>query len=260
MPYAKNGEINIYYEVEGEGTPLVLAHGGGGNLKLWRNFGYTDALKNDYQLILFDFRAHGKSDKPHQESDYGGKLADDVVAILDELKIPQANYYGFSTGGLIGLWLATHYPDRFNSFIFMGVGAFEFPESMLPNDVFMKSLELLATDPDMALHEYEKMVGRNLSDREKDEFLARDGKALIAMFTAQPKMVPLTNDELTAISQPCLLCCGEIDPFYESAKETVKYIPNAEFISFTGLDHVSSWRQSDIVLPHIKEFLAKVNN
>ena len=57
MPYANNNGVRIYYEVEGQGPPLVLAHGmgGGGDLDAWRSTGYTDALKDDYQLILFDF-------------------------------------------------------------------------------------------------------------------------------------------------------------------------------------------------------------
>ena len=68
MPYVIKQEVRIYYEVEGQGTPLVLAHGGSDSLDMWRRYGYTDILKDDFQLILFDFRGHGRSDKPHQAS------------------------------------------------------------------------------------------------------------------------------------------------------------------------------------------------
>jgi len=260
MPYAKSGDINIYYEVEGEGIPLLLAHGGAANLKLWRNYNYTDNLKDDYQLILFDFRAHGKSDRPYQESDYGSKLADDVIAVLDDMKISEVNYFGFSTGGLIGLWLATHYPERFTSFILIGMGAYGFPEPMVS---LMKTVirvwDLLVTDKKEALQEWEKLYGRILSDKEQDEFLARDGKALGCMFRAQLNMPTFSNDELAAITKPCLICCGELDPHHKTANETAKHIPNAKFVSLSGLDHATSWSQSDIVLPHINEFLSRAN-
>ncbi len=70
MPYASNQGVHIYYEVEGQGAPLVMAHGmgAGGDLNAWRRTGYTDALKDEFQLILFDFRGHGQSDRPHEVS------------------------------------------------------------------------------------------------------------------------------------------------------------------------------------------------
>ena len=63
MPYASNNGVKIYYEVEGEGSPLVLAHGATDSLDMWKIEGYVDTLKNSYRLILLDFRVHGQSSK-----------------------------------------------------------------------------------------------------------------------------------------------------------------------------------------------------
>ena len=62
--YADNNGVRIYYEVEGEGPPLVLVPWATGSTEDWRMFGYVNALKDDYQLILVDMRGHGQSDKP----------------------------------------------------------------------------------------------------------------------------------------------------------------------------------------------------
>ena len=56
MPYANNNGVKIYYEVEGEGPPLVLAHGNSRMLDYWRTYGYADALKTVFKLVLFDAR------------------------------------------------------------------------------------------------------------------------------------------------------------------------------------------------------------
>ena len=75
MPKVKNGDINIYYEVEGEGPPLVMLHGFAGSLEHWRDFGYVDELKKDYKVVLIDNRGHGKSDKPHDPAMYNINIA-----------------------------------------------------------------------------------------------------------------------------------------------------------------------------------------
>ena len=71
MPYFDNEGIKIYYEIVGEGPPVVLIHGFPANLERWKETNWVTTLKEDYQLILLDCRGHGKSDKPHDESYYG---------------------------------------------------------------------------------------------------------------------------------------------------------------------------------------------
>ena len=70
MPCANNEGVRIYYEVEGQGPPLVLMHGITDSLEVFRLVGYVEALKSDYRLILIDARGHGASDKPHDSDAY----------------------------------------------------------------------------------------------------------------------------------------------------------------------------------------------
>ena len=260
MPYANNNGVKIYYEVEGEGPPLVLAHGGGvGDLNGWRRYGYTEALKSEYQMVLFDARGHGRSDKPHGVSAYGPKMADDVVVILDNLGISKAHYLGYSTGALTGLLLATRVSERFQSFIIGCMSPYGFPEGMVKmTNKVIEELKLFLTDPEAALRQREKSIGRSLTTGEKNALLAIDPEATISMLTAQIDM-RMNDQDLASIPVPCMVYCGDIDPFYSGAKESVSHIPKAQFVSLPGIAHVPAWSRSDLVLPHVKEFLAQVS-
>jgi predicted alpha/beta-fold hydrolase len=86
--------VRIHYEVVGNGPPLVLAHWWTGSTEDWHLFGYVDGLKDYYRLILVDMRGHGQSDKPHDAAAYTPQiLANDVIAVLDDLGIEQANFF-----------------------------------------------------------------------------------------------------------------------------------------------------------------------
>jgi pimeloyl-ACP methyl ester carboxylesterase len=261
MPYAKNGDVNIYYEVEGEGPPLVLGHGGSAEGSFWRRFGYVDALKQDYQLVLFDTRGHGKSDKPHKVSDYGLNCADDVITIMDTIGIQKAHYLGFSMGGWIAYKLALHYPERFLSFFIADMSPYESPEEMTKTSrAAADMMRLLLTDQEAYLKSVERWFNRSLTPADKERWLAQDAEAGIAVLESILQGPPLTDQELESISVPCLLYCGELDSFHSGMKESVNHLPDAKFISVPEIGHGDAWARSDLMLPHIKEFLARVEN
>lgn len=121
MPYAINNGVHIHYQVEGQGPPLVLHHPLGESLACWYEYGYVEALRGRWQLILIDGRGHGKSDKPATLAAYDLEpRAADIVAALDDLALEQAHYFGYSLGGWIGFGLALHAPERVSSLILGG--------------------------------------------------------------------------------------------------------------------------------------------
>ena len=89
MPYAENEGLNIYYEVEGSGTPVVFAHPYSMSLEDWRESGYVQSFADNFKVILVDARGHGRSDKPHDPALYSrSKCAADHIAVLDDLGLP----------------------------------------------------------------------------------------------------------------------------------------------------------------------------
>ena len=106
MPYFDNDGIKIYYEIEGEGPPVVMIHGFAGNSEgIRKQTNWVEALKDNYRLILLDCRGHGKSDKPYDGSYYGKKMTDDVIKLLEHLSIEKANFFGYSMGASIAFHL-----------------------------------------------------------------------------------------------------------------------------------------------------------
>ena len=115
MPRVDNKGISIHYRVEGNGPPLVLGHGFTDSSDIWYERGYVAALKPKYRLVLIDARGHGQSDKPHDPPSYTPeKFASDIVAVLDDLGMKTAAYWGYSMGGWMGLpwhdtrWIELH--------------------------------------------------------------------------------------------------------------------------------------------------------
>ena len=253
MPYAHNQGIRIYYEVEGEGPPLVLLHGLSGSFEQWHQAGYVEALKSDNQLILIDARGHGASDKPHDPEAYKMALrVSDVIAVLDDLNINKAHYLGYSMGGWIGWGIAKYAPERFHSLIIGGADPYERdPEE--PN--FW--LELFKKGMDAYLAALEPMFGKRWTPEGKAMALANDLEALIALTSVRERLG--FEDILPTITMPCLLFVGEAAGEYAGAKECIKHMPNATFVSLPGLDHIEACFRIDLVLPHIRKFLAEVS-
>lgn len=115
--------VKIAYFVQGKGEPVVLIHGWLSSAGInWALPGISGLLAKDYQVIALDVRGHGLSDKPTKDEAYGPELVEDVVRLLDHLKIKKAHVVGYSMGGIIaGSFMAKH-PDRVLSGTLGGMG------------------------------------------------------------------------------------------------------------------------------------------
>jgi pimeloyl-ACP methyl ester carboxylesterase len=111
MPYATASDgTRLYYEVAGAGPPLLLVAGQAQDRGLWT--GARDDFAARHQVIVYDHRGTGDSDKPAQPPYSTRGFAGDAIAILDELGIARAHVYGVSMGGRISQWLAIDHAAR----------------------------------------------------------------------------------------------------------------------------------------------------
>jgi pimeloyl-ACP methyl ester carboxylesterase len=252
MPFANNQGVRIHYEVEGKGPPLVLLHGLGGSLEMWRETGHVEALKDDYRLILIDARGHGVSDKPHDPESYGMELmVTDVVAVLDDINVNKAHFLGYSMSGVIGFGIAKYVPERFRTLI---IGSAQpYNQDSWKNNM----LHLFRKGRKATLVAVEEMWGPRMTPWVKTVCLTNDLKALIALTSARWLSL---EDVLPTMTMPCLIFVGEIDGVYSDAKKCVESISNATFVSLPGLNHIECLYRTDLVLPHITQFLMSVDN
>ncbi|MFN8441425.1 MAG: alpha/beta fold hydrolase [Caldilineaceae bacterium] len=249
MPYVQNNGVKTYYEVEGTGPALILLHGASQGLLHWREFGWTDQLKKDYQLILIDIRGHGTSDKPHEPDAYGVELmALDVLAVMDRLGIGRAHCCGFSLGGFVGFALAKLALDRFYSFVVVGSHPYSAPgvgeaarsEYMVPMEEGLEG---------------DYSSGLLMMPHFRTQMLGNDPAALYAVIYND---FPSNEAVLSTMTMPCLICVGEGGDFYDDAKKCAEQLPNARFHSFPGFTHGQMLRYSSQVAPHVKQFLDEI--
>ena len=245
MPHADHNGLHIHYKVEGEGPPLVLQHGSTMSIERWYQTGYVEPLEQHFQLILVDGRGHGASDKPHDRAAYALSLrVGDVVAVLDSLRIEKTHYLGYSMGGWIGFGMAKYAANRVHSLMIGGAHPYA--------EHFAAFRNIDGTDQEAFIKALEQLIGIHITSEMKTRVLANDIKALAASMHDRKS----NEDVLATMKMPCFLFVGETDHrSYPQVLKCVKQIPNATFISLPNLDHAEAFMRSDLVLPHIINFL-----
>ncbi len=114
--------IEMYYEIIGEGEPLILLHGWGQSGQTWS--GVADDFAKHFQVIIPDLRGHGATDNPSREYFTMKQVALDVYALLDHLKIDSFRAMGISMGGITLLHMATQQPNRIDSMVLIGAASY----------------------------------------------------------------------------------------------------------------------------------------
>jgi aminoacrylate hydrolase len=114
MPTLKIGQDDLYYEVHGDGPPLMLVTGLNGVSSFWVK--QVPVLARDFRVVLHDHRGTGQS--THSRMRYSvEQMAQDALALMDALEIDAAHLAGHSTGGAIGQTLALDHPARIRSLV-----------------------------------------------------------------------------------------------------------------------------------------------
>jgi pimeloyl-ACP methyl ester carboxylesterase len=243
MPKVKVGDVNIYYEVRGEGEPLLMIMGLAGNLDWW-DPRMVSELSKGFKLILFDNRGAGRSDMGKRPFSIK-LLADDAAALMDALEVPKANVLGFSMGGMIAQELALNYPEKVKKLVlcstFCGARKGVLPP---PQPVPLDELE---TNPRRVMEFMAKTIFTEEFVRNNpqafEDMIRRMLKAPISKeaFLQQFNAILQfdTYDRLPQIGAPTLIVHGKKDILLpvENATIMAQRIPNARVIILENSGH-----------------------
>jgi pimeloyl-ACP methyl ester carboxylesterase len=259
MPFADHQEIQIYYEVEGQGPPIILAHGLTGSTTFWRGYGYVDQLRDKFTVVLFDARGHGNSDKPHEATAYDHRLMmGDELAVLDALGIDRAHYWGYSMGGAIGLGLAQHHPERLVSLTADGTNPCYSPDESDKPSPLLEILRRGVTEGADAVVEGMRAWAGSITPHYEERLRSLDPQAMVA-YLEPSRRRPSFTDALPQMNVPCLLYAGERDGnAYQNGPAAAQQMPDARFVSLLGLNHVGASAAVDLIMLHVLAFLTGV--
>jgi len=111
------GDIDTYYEIHGQGEPVLFIHAGFNTSEMWQS--YVESMSSGYRVITPDSRGHGRTTAGTGPITYG-RMANDMVRLLDHLGIEKAHIVGHSDGGVTALHLLVDFPDRVRSAVLIG--------------------------------------------------------------------------------------------------------------------------------------------
>ncbi|MGZ3751346.1 MAG: alpha/beta fold hydrolase [Mucilaginibacter sp.] len=216
----------IYYEVKGDGYPVVLIHGFSGTSQGWkRGKLYADLLSAGYKVILLDQRGNGRSDKPHTDAAYAHDAeARDIMGLTGFLHIDSYNLVGYSRGSIIASRLMVM-DKRVNKTVMGGMGdAYTDPE--WPRRVHAYK----ALMGDTTLHDVDDMM-KYIHSQHFDE---------LALALQQKYQPSTSKQELARIQKPVLVIRGTEDKENGSETGLQQLIPGSKLAYVPGNHNTAS--------------------
>jgi pimeloyl-ACP methyl ester carboxylesterase len=243
--------IKIFYESVGSGKSLIFLHGSMGTSQVWKP--YVPILSNDFKIILPDIRGHGKTENPGKKIDLH-LMADDIVALIDSLKLDKPFLCGWSGGGDIGLDIAMRYPNSVTRLIVGGI-------TLRVTETALASLKAMGLEGpgQINFEQAEKAIPQLTNQWKKDHIQSPlHWKELLTRVSFEMINPTLpANEDLKQITLPTLIIWGDRDQFLpvEDAVELYRLIPNAQLAVVPNADHFVTRTKVRLFAELVKEFI-----
>lgn len=251
--YTSVNGLKMYYEIHGQGKPLVLIHGGGSTIQT--NFEkIIPLLSQNRKVIAIELQAHGRTNDRNADLTFE-QDADDIAALLKHLNIDKADFFGFSNGGTTTLQVAIRHPEIVNKMI---LGSALAKRNGVPDWFWgFMSQAKLENMPAQLKDGYKKVVADTNGLQVMHD---RDAKRMVNF-----KDIP--DEQIKSIKAPTLIIIGDKDVITpEHALELHRQIANSELAIIPGghgeyIGEVTTvtadFKESDLVVPMIEKFLNK---
>ena len=260
MSWADLSDVRCYYEILGQGAPLLLIPGLGMNCRCWDEV--LPELAGHFTLILPDNRGMGFSVTKRQPRTIAD-LSADLVELLDHLQLDRAHVMGLSFGGAVAQRLAVDHPsrvdrlvlvscaDRFSPYLRQVAFLLRHALRRLQPEMFLRAVDLLGTSP-RYLDAHEQLVEQRLRAKCKS-ITDRNAVAIQLRCLSCLEINPL-DDRILA---PTLVIAGEDDHLIPScyARAMAEKIADSRFLLMRGTGHNPLQECPGDVLPRIIQFL-----
>ncbi len=240
MPKVKVNDIEMYYEVQGEGTPLIFLHGFAGSYKSWNEF--IPEFKEHFHIITVSMRGHGQSTNPSKKFTHR-QSALDIYALLDHLNIEQFKAIGYSSGGMTLIHMATQQPERIIDMVLMAATP-HFPQECRDRQSLMLNTE------------WDEVWASQISHHTSTEQVAELRQQFYEMKDSYDDM-NFTPPLLSTIKTRTLIVHGDRDPFFPVDIPVTLYtsIPNSYLWIMPNMGHGVEEPPNDHLIKTIFEFL-----
>lgn len=243
--------IELYYETYGKGSPLLLLHGGFHDVNAWR--GQIPELSKYFRVIAVDTRGHGASTDADQPLSYQ-LLTDDIIGLMNYLRINQADVVGWSDGAVIAILMSVYHPSRINRAVLIGATV-QFKDSLKPfYQWFMSSQLFFKLYADTMLKgDYPK---RNPHPENWPVF--RDKVNAMWQLECYLPVKPGEDclEPLSRITAPTLILVGEDEMIRLEHTEVIhRAIPNSKLMVIDNADHFVAIKKPREVNQAILDFL-----
>ncbi len=262
--------MNYHVEVTGSGIPLVLLHGFTGDTTIWNNM--RRHFESKYRVVAIDILGHGQTDKPDDVSMYRMEsVAYDILKLIDALSAGKVHLLGYSMGGRLALYLATHFPDRFHSLILESAspGLEAQPErderrerdNRLADKIEASGIEwFVGFWETLSLWESQKSLPDDVLAEQREQRLRNDPIGLANSLRGMGTGVqPNLWDNLSGLRLPTQLIVGEYDhKFIRINREIAKHIPNVAMTTIEHAGHTVHLENLPAFVQSVDSFLAQV--
>jgi pimeloyl-ACP methyl ester carboxylesterase len=243
------GDITMYFEARGSGEPLILIHGGFGCTNVWVN--QIPEFSEHYYVIAPDSRGHGRTTDSDAPISYH-RMAEDVIRLMDYLGIKSAYIVGWSDGGVIGIDLAIHHPERVKALV--AYAAAISPDGNQPGFVeFVRTVTVSELKSWLA-SAYQPLGVDYLQLMPDPDRLPIILEKIRTMWLTEPTFTP---EELAGIQVPTLIMDGQLDDVVrpDHAQVIAKAIPNARVSILSNTGHYAVLEESEVWNKAVLDFL-----
>ena len=261
MPFVQTGSTRLYYEVAGEGPPLVLLHGVGASGEVWKTAGYVDALSDRFTVVVVDIRGFGRSSPLADAKDFAtATRVEDLRLILADLGIERALVFGFSLGGRMATAFAAEHPEQVSALIIASSNPHPpgTNQALAEGRSFSNRLRRLTPRSAVAAVRRRIYARLGLQAPPLESAYSPEQQAMLGEAMRRGYFTIDLERAVERITMPALFFQGDRDDLFsaELTRSFAEQLPRGEFVLLNGQPH-GILERSDLLLPVVEPFLER---